>query len=272
MYQDKIEEKANAALLSQKEPRKHKNIFAQSQLAPLDFLPDEDTCDATHIARDILSKRSNEEIITLSESIDYMLHIGENLLEILAMNLLKNSTTRKSITLTQGRALYLLCDYFDLSTLDIKNAQWSELFATLTLMQSAEIVRLSQETHEQDEFFKEAIQQSKLSCIQQLHEEIIDSIARAECIFDKKKVSTSSGSAGGEAKAKRIEPLKVEVIKQYLKISHEVKSFRRAGMIIEAELESMNSELLELSESEEKNILFSKWIGAFKNGKWKMPL
>ncbi|NQY89005.1 MAG: hypothetical protein HRT51_14915 [Colwellia sp.] len=120
MYQDKIEQEANKALLNIRTHRIQKNIFVQSKLEPLNFLPDESVCDATHIARDILSKRTNEEIITLSKAIDSMLQMGENLLLSLSVKLLNASKTRKSVVLTQGRELYLLCDYFDLNTLTLK--------------------------------------------------------------------------------------------------------------------------------------------------------
>lgn len=268
MYQDKIAEKANTALFNQTEQRGHKNIFVLSGFAPLDFIPDEDTCDATHIARDILNKRSNEDIVTLSKTIDYMLHIGDNLLDDLSMQLLKDSTTRKSITLTQARSLYLLCDYYELSTLSLKKVQWGELFATLTLMQSVEIVFISAKSNEQDEYFKEALEQTQQHCINELKEEVIDSIARAECLFDKKIKSSSIAKAGGKAKSRNTDKLKKKVIQLYEELGS-FQSYRSAGKAILKKLEGENSQLLLLSFADDKAHRFSIWIGEFEDKKKK---
>jgi len=273
MYQDKIKKEAKKAIEANKNDTRQINIFESAGLEPLIFIPDEDVCDATHIARDILFKRSNEDVILLSKAIDSLLSIGENLLQNLSLKLIKNSTSRKSVVLTQGRALYLLCDYFELSTLKIKNLQWSDMFATLTLMQSAEILYLSSRNYNEDEFFSKALKQTAEHCIRELKEETIDSIARSECLFDKKELIKSSGGAGGKAKSKKMEALKVEVIRRYMKdFDKDKDSNKSAGEIIEAELMHEKSPLLNLSESEEKNLLFAKWIGAFNNGNWKMPL
>ena len=271
MYQNKIEQEAKEAAASVKLKEKHSNVFARSVLLPMSFEPDEDVCDATHIARDILIKRSDSEIIELSKAVTSMMRVGENLLQSLSMKLLDTSSTRKSVVLTEGRSLYLLCDYFDLSGIEIESLQWAELFATLTLMQSAEILHAPLEIENYDEPLRGYFKQTVQGTIAQLKEEIIDSVARAECLFDKNNKNAKSGSAGGHAKAKHMEPLKVEVNKRYLKHYTEY-SARKAGMIIEAELEAEKSELLLLSEAEEKNHQFSKWIGDFKNGKWKMPI
>ncbi|MDT0605038.1 hypothetical protein [Thalassotalea castellviae] len=284
MYQDKIKKEASIAL-SHKEQYKCKNIFVKSGLAPLDFVPDEGVCDATHIARDILSKRSNEDVILLSKAIDSMLNIGENLLQSLSMKLLKNSKTRTSVVLTQGRELYLLCDYFELDTLDIKKIQWSELFGTLTLMQSAEIVYLSTKTYKQDDFSRkgqqisqqhfikelDAIQQSQKHCINELKEEIIDSIARAECFYDNKSKTLKIAKSGGKAKAKITEPLKIAVISRYSKGYSDLNP-KQAGKKIFEELSLEKSPHLLLSYNQDKPLQFSTWIREFERGKYKLPL
>mgnify|MGYP000608810263 CR=1 FL=1 len=272
MYQDKIKQEAKEAVTLEKVQKKHSNIFERTDLLPMNFEPDENVCDATHSARDILIKRSDKEIIELSKAVASMLRIGENLLQSLSIKLLDTSHTRKSVTLSEGRSLYLLRDYFDLNSLQIKSVQWGELFATLTLMQSAEIFHAPSEIDNYEEPLRENFKQTVQSTIAQLKEEIIDSVARAECLFDVKTKSNSYGSLGGDKKAKRIEPLKIEVIKRYLKMKNEGYSNRRMGMIIEAQLDKENNVLLERSKSEEKDHLFSKWIGDFKNKKWKMPV
>jgi len=272
MYQGKIQREAKEAVTLKKIQERHSNIFDRTGLLPLNFEPNKDVCDATHIARDILTKRSNKDVIELSKAVTSMLRIGENLLQSLSMKLLDTSSTRKSVVLSEGRSLYLLCDYFDLSGLPVKNAQWGELFATLTLMQSAIILHEPSEINKYEGSLKEYFRQTVQSTISQLKGEVIDSVTRAECIFDIETKSNNYGSLGGDKKAKRIEPLKVEVIKRYLNMQNEGFSNRRIGMIIEAQLVQEDSLLLKLSKSEEKDHLFSKWIGDFKNKKWKMPV
>lgn len=271
MYQDKIEREAKEAVTLEKMQKRYSNIFLRSGLLPMSFEPDEDVCDATHIARDILAKRSNKEVIELSKAVASMLRIGENLLQSLSMKLLDTSSTRKSVVLSEGRSLYLLFDYFDLSGLQVKSVQWGELFATLTLIQSAEILHAPSEIDNYEEPLKEYFKQTVQSNIVQLKEEIIDSVARAECLFDNTTLSSKSGSVGGDTKAKRMEPLKIAVITRYLENYTEISN-KKSGEIIEAEFLVEKIELINLSDSEEKNLLFAKWIGAFKNGKWKMPL
>jgi|TARA_R110001592_G_scaffold193454_1_gene440635 hypothetical protein len=270
MYQDNIAQETKGALSSKNQLTNNQSAFETFNLDPMGFTPHEFLCDPTHTARDILSTRSNDDVIKLSKHVSLMLSIGDGLLHQLAVKLLSNSEHRKSISLSKGRSLYLLCDYFDLDSIPLRKVHWSELFATLTLMLSAEVSYMQTQTFTD---FELSVGMDKTidHSINVLSEEIIDTITRAECLFDKNKMLSKSGSAGGEAKAKRIEPLKVEVINRFL-TNYTDYSNKKAGDIIEAELISENHELLALSEAEEKNHQFSKWIGSFKNGKWKMPL
>jgi hypothetical protein len=270
MYQDKIENETKALIAKGKDRYNHSNVFIREKLQPLDFLLEEEGNDAAHIARDILSKRSNEDVLLMSKSIDSMLQVGENLLTTLSIKLLSTSPTRKTISLTQGRSLYLLCDYFDLTSITIKKLKWSEMFATLALMQVAEIFGSKHGVYGEDDM-SQAMKIYSERFILDMSEETIDSIARAECLFDKKKIYTTSGTAGGEAKAKHIKPLKVEVINRYL-TNYTSYSNKKAGEIIDAELSNEKHKLLLLSEAEEQNLQFAKWIGAFKRGKWKLPI
>ena len=50
------------------------------------------------------------------------------------------------------------------------------------------------------------------------------------------------------------------------------QALKKAGEIIDAELSNEKHTLLLLSEAEELNLQFAKWIGAFNNGKWKLPI
>jgi hypothetical protein len=270
MYQDRIESETRALIANDKGRYNHPNVFIREKLQPLDFLLEEEGNDAAHIARDILSKRSNEDVLLMSKSIDSMLQVGENLLTTLSIKLLSTSPTRKAISLTQGRSLYLLCDYFDLTTIPIKKLKWCEMFATLALMQVAEIVRAKHRVYGEDDM-SQAMKIHSERFILDMAEETLDSIARAECLFDTKVNASTSGGTGGEAKAKRIEPLKVEVINRYVK-NYSSYSNKKAGEIIDAELSNEKHTFLLLSVAEEQNLQFAKWIGAFKNGKWKLPI
>jgi hypothetical protein len=273
MYQDKIKNEAEQVLGANRNHRTSKSIFEIAELKPLSFSCEELSGDAIHIARDILSTRTDEDIITLSKAVKSVMELGDNLFIHLAVKLI-DSGDRNSVALSEGRALYLFCDYFALDTIPLKNVQWGEMFATLTLMQVAEIQYTKKQSQSQSSLNSElsdALNTNVPHVIAELKQEIIDSIARAECLYDKRFKASKSGSSGGEAKAKRFEPLKSEVIKRYLKRYQEY-SDRKAGMIIEEELKAEKSELLGLSESEEMNIQFSKWIGAFKNGKWQFPI
>jgi hypothetical protein len=237
------------------------SVFEKHNLQPLVFEPDEYVVDQTYIARGILHKRNDSEIIIISKAVSLMQRQGFDLAHSLCHKMFKETPNRPTITMTEGKMLYLVCDYFDLSSLKVKNLDWGDIFATLTLMLSAEILVLKHAkgnvpTNE----FEQAIMTTSDIDIQEYKEEIIDSIARTECLFDKKQSLTKSGSAGGEAKAKRIEPLKVDVITRYLK-RYTSFSNKKAGVIIEAEFDAEKSDLLLLSEAEEKNLLFSQWIG-----------
>jgi hypothetical protein len=269
MYQDKIENETKALIAKGKDRYNHSNVFIREKLQPLDFLLEEEGNDAAHIARDILSKRSNEDVLLMSKSIDSMLQIGENLLTTLSIKLLSTSSTRKAITFTQGRALYLLSDYFDLTTIAVKKAQWCEMFATLALMQAAEIVGSRHKSYGDDDI-SQAMKLYSERFILDMAEETIDSIARAECMFDKKLASSSMAKTGGEAKAKNMMPLKIEIIERYLK-SYTHFNKKKAGRAIEQELMTENHPLLLLSYSEDKDLQFSKWIGSFLNGSYKIP-
>jgi len=293
MYQDKIKKSQKAAkeLLTQrleateelekkrlestdeddKKRLEHSNIFNISTLLPLEFTPDECVDDATFIARDILSKRSNAEIVSLSNAINSMLRVGDGLLMELSMKLLKTQDSRKSVVQTQGRSLYLLHDYFNLETLPIKKVQWGELFATLTLMQSAEIIYTPYEGADYDETLREALKQTSLQCISQLKEEIIDSVARAECYFDIKAKSKNDGKVGGKTRADKMEPLRNEVGRRFLE-KYTMYKKNRAALIIKAELIDEKTNLFDPDKKPNIERTFAKWIDGLLKKEWQLPV
>lgn len=270
MYQDKVEKEAVETVSAIKLTIKH-NIFSISNLPPKDFLADEDVCDATQIARDILSTRSNKEIMSLANAIVSMLKVGDALLMNLSMTLLDAPDPRTSVVITQGRALYLLHDYFSLTTLPIKNVNWGELFATLTLMQSAEINYALTEVDSYDESLRAFFEQTALHCISQLKEEIIDSIARAECYFDIKAKSKNDGKIGGRARADKVEPLRNEVGRRFLEKYAMFKN-GKAAYIIKIELMEEENELLELVKIDNAERTFAGWIKDLLEKKWQLSV
>ncbi|WP_133468973.1 hypothetical protein [Paraglaciecola marina] len=272
MYQKTIKLSPSHLINKEKTKGNISSIFDRKGYAPLDFTPLKEESDATYMARDILSSRTNAAVIRIAHSIDWMKAIGSHFAFELAKMQLKDSQ-RQSFYLTDGRCIYLLLNYFDLTTINVKKLRWCEVFATLVLMHSASIKSM---THDMtlkagESELSKALKENIPHVIAECRSEILDSMARAECLFDEREQVTSSGKAGGSAKAERIMPLKVEVIQRYLK---DCTSFsnKKAGTIIEAELNSEASPLLVLSDAEEKNLQFSKWIGAFKKGKLILPI
>lgn len=270
MYQDKIEKEAVDAVSAIKLTIEQ-NIFDTSKLPPKEFLADEDVCDATQIARYILSTRSNNEIVSLASAIVSMLKVGDDLLMNLSMTLLDAQDPRTSVVITQGRALYLLHDYFNLTTLPIENVNWGELFATLTLMQSAEINYALTEVDNYDESLRAFFKQTALHCISQLKEEIIDSIARAECYFDIKAKSKGDGKLGGKARADKMEPLRNEVGRRFLE-KYAMFKKGKAAYIIKIELMEEENELLELVKIDNAERTFAKWIDGLLKKEWQLSV
>jgi hypothetical protein len=268
MYQDKIESETKAKIENDKKGYNHPNVFIREKLQPLNFLIEEEGDDAAHIARDILSKRTNEEIVVMSQSIDWMLQIGENLLTTLSMKILAASPNRKSISLSQGRALYILCDYFDLSTIAVKKLKWCEIFATLALMQVAEIVGSRYRVYGEDDM-SQAMKKYSERFILDMAEETIDTIARAECLYDIQTKVKNTSRHGGKAKASNTEPLKQEIIQQYSQ-RYTDKTNRAAGKSILKNLEKEGNKLLLLSFADDKAHQFSKWIAQFRNREIKI--
>ena len=275
MYQDKIEAEATEAVNKLSMAKKNYNVFEKNALLPLTFEPDEDIEDQTYIARDILSNRGDAEIITISNGINYMQKLGSDLAESLYFKMRKENTNRTSMVITEGRMLYLLCDYFDLSSININKLLWGEIFATLTLMQSAEVNALVsiKNTEPQNEFEQALIVTADIH-IQEQKEEIIDSIARAECLFDKKVSAVSVAKAGGNAKAKNIKPLKDEVIHRYMKNYSLMSNItnRAAGKEILKSLDKENNKLLLLSYADDKAHQFSKWIALANDKELKITI
>jgi hypothetical protein len=266
MYQDKISSKVIQENKNSDGKVTELSIFERNNLPPFTFTPVEMLSGVCYLARDILNKRTEDEVITISKAINSMLFQGNNLIH----GLIRNDEKQHSLYSSEGRCLYFLHHYFDLSTLTIQQLSWSEIFAVLALMQCAE-VNVSNAKEYGDDELSQALKQHNEFFIFHQQSEIADTIARAEVIIDSQISYKKSGSTGGKAKAEKSHPLKVMVIKQYL-AKHTIHDNKRAGAIIEAELLAENNELLNLSKAQDKAIQFATWISQFKNKKLKLPL
>jgi hypothetical protein len=266
MYQDNIPKNMVETLKNYKSKLPELSVFERHDLSPLTYQPIEMLEGVYHIARDILIKRTADEIITISKAIKNMLSHGDSLL----LALLVNDDKQESIYSSEGRSLYFLHHYFDLSTLNIEQLSWSDVFAVLALMQCAEVT-VSTDKKFDDGALSLALKQSNDLFVLHQQSEIADTIARAEVLADININHKKSGSTGGKTKAEKILALKVIVIKLYLD-KYSLQDNKRAGAIIEAELSQENSSLLLLSNAQDKAVQFATWISQFRNKKFKLPI
>jgi len=263
MYQDKIPRNTSKNTISKP---LELSVFERNKISPLTYKPTEILLGVCHIARDILGGRTTNEIITISKAIKNMLNKGDSLL----LALLMNDDKQKDVYSSEGRSLYFLHHYFDLSTLNIDQLSWSEVFAVLALMQCAEVT-VTVGTEFDDGAFSEALRQSNDVFILRQHAEVSDTIARAEVFADIRINHKKSGSAGGKARSVKCLPLKLVVIKLYSE-KYAQHDNKRAGAIIEAELAAENSPLLSLSNAQDKAVQFATWVSKFRNKKLKLPI
>lgn len=267
MYQDKIPKNiAEAVKCTNDIKLSSPSIFEQDTFDPLTFKPTENLVDVCFIARDILNRRDSDEIVLISKAVNTMSTQGSSLL----LTLLKSDECRESVYSSEGRSLYFLHHFFDLSSLNIKHLVWSEVFAVLTLMQCAQVKFQTEKDYADDELSKALKQYIESHALQQ-NAEIADSLARAEVLADIQTTQKSSSRKGGQTKADKYLPLKDAVIGLFVKKYTDCDN-KRAGAIIEAELIEQNNEYLKLSNSQDKAVQFATWISHFKNKKLKLSI
>jgi hypothetical protein len=274
MYQKHIKETAESLVKQSSRTTHRKTIFERESLSPNQFVPHAEVSHATFLARDILTNRTDDDIQTLASTVLWIKNIGELVLDKLARELLKQNEGRQDILLTEGRELFMLTQYFDIQTLEVTDVTWGQLFATLTLMQCAEFTTATNYNVMESDPFSKAIADSIPHTLAILNDEIIDSAARAECLESSHgdlNRAREFGRQGGKARVQKVEPLKIFVITRYYEEYSDLNN-KKAGEVIEAELKAQTSSLLDLSNAEDKAVLFSKWIGDFKNGKLKLAL
>jgi hypothetical protein len=266
MYQDKIPQSVIDAVYNNKSDSPRSSIFETKNLSPLTFEPYEFFIDICRIARDILKDRSDEDIIIISKAINSMSEQGG----AFAMALLRHDEAREQVYISQGRELYFLSHYYDISSLPIKKLTWSEVFAVLALMQCAEVTAtVNQEFNDDD--LSQALKKNAEMFPIIMQGEIADSIARAECFYDNKHTKKTHAQSGGKGKAENFKPLKDYVLELYLK-EFNIYSNRKAGKLILKQMTDENNQLLLKSFSEDKAQDFSKWIGQFRKGDYKIEV
>ena len=245
-----------------------KTVF-DSQFPPITFSPLEQFKGVTYQARQILCKRVDKDIIKISKALGWILQVGEKQLQRHAMELITKSSV-ESVRISQGKAVYLLRDVFDLSTLPIDNLSWGEIFATLALSQAAQATVISRENLTGSDLAN-ALNRAGKKVINELEYEVIDSISRAECLYDFGVIAKTSNAKGGRKRAEKYLPLKWEVGLRYVRDYNDFNN-KKAAVIIEQELIDEKSKLLNLSSAEDKSLQFAKWISELNANKWALPI
>jgi len=266
MYQDKIEEPLSFIEYS-KINSSGFSIHLKADMLPLTFVPHEAVCGQANEAKNLLLTRTNEEIIKISLAINYMTSIGCNTVGSLSQYFV-DSKYGRLLTLTHSKALYKLKNHFDLSSLEINNLQWSEVFAVQALTNVAHYTFLSLKDFIK-EFGDKPLDDSRLHVMQDYLIQLADSLSRAECLMDMQTKAKNTSSHGGKAKASNIEPLKQMVIRQYSKRFTSMSN-RSAGKAIFELLDKEDNKLLFLSYADDKAHQFSKWIAQFLKGDLKI--
>lgn len=245
------------------QPKPELSTFESHGISALTFIPTDMLVGVCYLAREILQGRDEVQINIISKAIKNMLSQGEQLSFLSFIN----NKTQESLYFSEGRALYLLHDNFDLESLNILHLSWAEVFSVLALLQCLEVAITINKEYGEDalsQALKRAVPEFELK----QYSEISDTIARAEVLATTQDNLKRIGAKGGNAKAQKTLPLKKKVINSYCNhyADHDNK---RAGAIIEAELLEENCELLKLSKAQDKAIQFATWIADFKKGKLK---
>lgn len=247
-----------------------KNVFERNELCPLAFEPNEDDIEAVIIARQALNKRNDEDVSNISSFILRLIDFGEEFSAEMTRNKLKSMQELTSVRLLEARTLFTLRQYFTLEYATIKRLLWSEVFAALVLTQAAEKVTLSKriEQKDKDDVMSQSIWHAGTSFLNELPDELVDSLARLECIFEFEKDTIKRVSKGGKAKSDYIEPLRQAVLKMYIE-NYSSLSANSASHKILSDLERINPDILYKTSSQTPYAQFARWINSFKKGDLK---
>jgi hypothetical protein len=242
----------------------------------LEFKPHEDVRAAVYSARKILAKRNSEECLKLAKALVQMKKIIDKIERDAAFEAIKQNDHIDTVWLSEGRALMLWADSFDLSSLKIKFLKLFELFAVKTLMLCADFTRIK--NMEADacttDFERSCVLRAQHAADNTIMSEIVDCLARAEVankLLSESFVAKTLGSIGGQGRTKKCAPLIQRTLQLYLKDFQSIGILTAANSI-EVILKAEHPDLLELSKAKNKATVLQNWIRKYKSGKLKIPL
>ena len=243
------------------------SIFELVRLKPLSFIPHSDDSEAVAIARTALTKRCDSEIITIARFITKLIDFGEGFAVHMMHGKIKQIEGLDSVRLLEARTLFTLRQFFSVQCDDIPHLKWSEIFSTLVLMQAAQrnLLLNRKQPNDTDDGYEQAVWQTGDSILNEIPDELLDSLARLECIIDIEKRTFESSSRAGKAKAKNMEPL-IQAVYHLFVNEFSNLTLKKASESIFDKLKAENSKLLYLSHAENKPLQFAKWIGQLING------
>lgn len=242
----------------------------------LDFKPHEDVRAAVYSARRILAKRNTEESLKLAKALVQMKKIIDKIERDAAFKTINQNGHVDTVWLSEGRALMLWADSFDLSSLNLRSLKLFELFAVKTLMLCADFTRIKALSvdHGKSDFERSLVLRSQFMADNTILSDIIDCIARAEVAQQLSSNSSAAkmlGSKGGKGRTNKLLPLITACLKLYIE-KFQTLPVLTAANSIEAILRAERPDLLALSTATKKEKVIQNWIREFKQGKLKISV
>lgn len=250
--------------------------FDDKEFQPFTFIPDEEIKAAVCTARKLLAKRNNQQCVTLAQALVKMKQIIDAVERKAAMESITSDNYDGAVWLSEGKALMLWSDKFDLSNLKIPGLKVYELFAIKVLMMCVNYTKIKALELESvvDDYEKcRRIRLHHIADTQTMHE-IIDCLARAEIAelyASEKNAAKMLGSKGGKGRTNKCSPLISISIKLYLKDFQGIPILAAANSI-EAILKQEAPELLNLSKAKNKAVGIQNWIRKYVSGQLKIPI
>ncbi|MBN8446381.1 MAG: hypothetical protein J0M22_13025 [Gammaproteobacteria bacterium] len=232
----------------------------------LSFEPAEKVRFAVSRAKELLVNRTEDQCITIARAIDRMYYIIEFLERETAQKTIEKSAF-DSVWLSQGRALFLWMDTFDLTDLGLENLEWFEVFAVRVLMQCSDYSDVkSQKLNSRASLLVVANFEYMQAKVESRVTEIVDCLARAEVLVKHGRVNTSAkllGKKGGKARTKKIAPLESEIVKLYFSDEYRDMPVLKAANCIAVLIAETKPELLLLTKNENKPVAIQNIIRKF---------
>lgn len=234
----------------------------------LSFEPAEKVRFAVSRAKEFLVNRTEGQCITIASALSRMrtkinYHQSQRAIaDIKEKNL-------EQVWLSEGRALSLWMDNFDIAGLGVEKLEWFEVFAVKVLMNCLSYSQVASMTFGE---FGLSIDSKQFELFK-LHAEnkipdIAECIARAEMLEKHGRVYSSAkllGSIGGRGRATKQVPLLEEVIRLYLTDNYQNMPVLKAANCIAILIGNSRPELLQLTHNKNKVIAIQNFIRKFKN-------